>query len=201
MTDLLIATNNPGKLAEFRRLLTTLPVRLVDPAQIGLSLTVPEPHLVYAENAAAKAEAFCRACGKLTLADDSGIEVVALNGGPGPRSARLGSDAHDPVDVLLDRLAGVTDRRARMVCWLALAIPRGQDRVDISLFEGTVDGSVAAERRGRGGFGYDPVFLLPEGVTSAELSDAEKDARSHRGRAVSAALPRLREVVTATRLT
>ena len=197
MRELLVATNNPGKLGEFRRLLAALPVRVVSPHEIGLRLEVPEPHDSYAENAAAKARAFCRASGRLTLADDSGIEVAALDWGPGVFSARFGgTDVTDNATHLLERLRDADDRRARMVCWLALAIPSGAPDGEprIELYSGTLDGSVTRERRGRGGFGYDPIFLLPDGRTNAELAAEEKDALSHRGRAVAAAAPRIREL-------
>jgi XTP/dITP diphosphohydrolase len=199
VTELLVATNNPGKLAEFRRLLRSVEVPVVGPAEIGLELDVPEPHDTYAENAAAKARAFCRASGLLTLADDSGIEVAALGWGPGARSARFGGrDITDNADFLLQRLGDASDRRARMVCWLALAIS-GRHDPQVELFAGTVEGRVAHERRGSGGFGYDPIFLLPSGRTTAELAEAEKDAISHRGKAVAAALPRIRQLAEGLR--
>jgi XTP/dITP diphosphohydrolase len=201
VSDLLLATANPGKQREFRRLLQDLPGRVVDPVQIGLDLIVPEPHLTYAENAAAKAVAYCRASALPALADDSGIEVAALDWGPGARSARYGgSEVGDRATLLLELLGDATDRRARMVCWLALAIPGiapdGTARSPrVELFSGAMEGTIARERRGDGGFGYDPIFLLPSGVTTAELPEGEKDLVSHRGRAVAAALPRLRELV------
>jgi XTP/dITP diphosphohydrolase len=199
VTRLLVATHNPGKLAEFRRLLGSLDVEVVSAAELGIDLEVPEPHDTYAENATAKAVAFCRESGLLTVADDSGIEVAALDWGPGVRSARFaeGTDQAGP-DLLLERLAGEGDRRARMVCWLAVAIPGdiGQAGPEpaVELFAGVVEGRLAAARRGSGGFGYDPVFELPDGRTTAELVEDEKDRVSHRGRAVAAALPRLREL-------
>ena len=196
MRELLVATNNAGKLAEFRRLLADLPVTVVSPAEIGLRLEVPEPHHTYQENATAKALTFCRASGRMTLADDSGIEAAALGWGPGVRSARYGGpDVDDNATHLLERLRGEADRRARMVCWLALATP-GDPEPTVELFSGTVDGHVANDRRGSGGFGYDPIFLLPNGRTTAELEDAEKDRISHRGRAVAAAGPRIRELAS-----
>lgn len=198
MSELLLATANPGKQREFTRLLGNLPGRVVLPQQIGLNLDVPEPHLAYFENASAKASAYARASGLPALADDSGLEVAALDWGPGPRSARYGgSEVDDRAALILELLADASDRRARMVCWLALAIPGaapdGTARSPrIELFSGVVEGEIARERRGDGGFGYDPIFLLPSGVTTAELPEAEKDLVSHRGQAVAAALPRLR---------
>lgn len=197
MSDLLLATANRGKQGEFGRLLEGIPGRLVFPQQIGVELDVPEPYGTYAENATAKADAYCRASGLLTLADDSGIEVAALDWGPGVTTARFGGpDAVDRAALLLEAIDGASDRAARMVCHLALAIPgpRGQAPA-IEHFSGTMSGSVAPERRGSGGFGYDPIFLLPSGRTTAELPDAEKDRISHRGRAVAAAMPRLHELM------
>jgi XTP/dITP diphosphohydrolase len=194
VSRLLVATNNPGKLAEFHRLLRGLPV--VSPRDVGLSIEVPEPYDSYAENAAAKADAFCRASGLLTLADDSGLEVAALGGGPGVRTGRYGGDdVDDRVGHLLEQIAGADDRRARMVCVLALAIPRDAGEPQIELFGADVVGVVARDRRGAGGFGFDPVFLLASGSTTAELDDEVKDLVSHRGRAVHAALPRIRELL------
>ena len=203
MTRLLLATTNPGKQREFGRLLGDLADSVVVPQQLGLALVVPEPHDSYAENATAKAIAYCRVSGLLTLADDSGIEVAALDWGPGVRSARFGgTQVANGAAHLLEQLTGVTDRRARMVCWLAVAIPGigpdGTPRAPrVELFSGAVDGSVALEQRGNGGFGYDPIFLLPSGVTTAELHETDKDLVSHRGHAVAAALPLLRALAAA----
>jgi XTP/dITP diphosphohydrolase len=196
VSDLLLATTNRGKQREFARLLDGIPGRLLFPQDLGLDEEVPEPHYTYAENATEKAVFYCLASGLPTLADDSGLEVAALDWGPGARTGRFGGDdVADPVALLLERLAGIDDRRARMVCWLALALPTPDAEPRVELFEGVMDGSVATEKRGAGGFGYDPIFLLPEGVTTAELPEAEKDRVSHRGRAVAAALPRIRELL------
>lgn len=196
MSELLLASTNRGKQREFARLLDGLPGRLVFPQDLGLHDQVPEPHHTYAENATEKAVAFCRESGLLALADDSGLEVAALDWGPGVRTGRFGGDdVADPVGLLLERLDGVDDREARMVCWLALAVPQAAAEPRVELFSGVMQGSVATERRGSGGFGYDPVFLLPSGMTTAELPEAEKDRVSHRGRAVAAALPRIRELL------
>jgi XTP/dITP diphosphohydrolase len=197
VSRVLVATNNPGKQAEFRRLLAPLAAEVVSPRDLGIDLDVPEPHDTYAANATDKALAFCRASRQVTLADDSGIEVAALGWRPGVRSARFTNAAALPgPDVILAELAGATDRRARMVCWLAVAAPEG-DGGDpgVDLFAGTVEGVIAPSRRGTGGFGYDPIFELPDGRTTGELPEAEKDRLSHRGRAVAAALPRLRELL------
>jgi XTP/dITP diphosphohydrolase len=191
---LLIATTNRGKQREFRRLLNELPAALVTPDELGIELEVEEPHDTYAGNATVKAAAYGRASGLLTLADDSGIEVAALGWGPGVRSARWGSGTGTQAGQLVAALRGQVDRRARMVCALALAVPDGAGP-SVEIFTGVVEGSVADEARGDGGFGYDPIFLLPEGRTTAELPEAEKDRISHRGRAVAAAWARMLEVL------
>jgi XTP/dITP diphosphohydrolase len=205
VTELLLATANPGKQRELIRLLRDLPGRIVLPQELGLALDVPEPHLTYAENAAAKASAYSAASGLPALADDSGLEVAALDWGPGARSARYGGEkVGDRAALILDLLGDATDRRARMVCALALAVPGsapdGTTRSPrVQLFSGVMDGTIARERRGSGGFGYDPIFELPSGVTTAELPEGEKDAISHRGLAVAAALPRLHELMAGDR--
>jgi len=198
--DLLLATANRGKQREFDRLLAGIPGRLVFPQDVGIELDVPEPYPTYAGNAAAKAEAYCLASGLLTLADDSGIEVEALDWGPGVVTARFGGDdVQDRAALLLEAVGDNARRAARMVCVLALATPGagpgGSPRIEI--FHGEMNGELARQARGEGGFGYDPVFLQADGRTNAELPADEKDAVSHRGRAVAAAMPRLRELLQA----
>lgn len=197
MRRLLVATTNRGKQREFRRLLARLPAQVVTPDEVGLDLEVPEPHETYAENARAKASAFAEASGLLTLADDSGLEVAALDWGPGPRTGRYGGPSvTDSVGYLIESVADADDRRARMVCVLAVGIPGDGGPSGVELFSGVVEGEVARERRGAGGFGFDPIFLLPNGLTTAELPEDEKDRISHRGRAVQAATPRLTELLS-----
>jgi XTP/dITP diphosphohydrolase len=196
VSRVLVATNNHGKQAEFRRLLAPLAAEVLTPDELGIDLDVAEPHDSYAANATDKAVAFCRASGVVTLADDSGIEVAALGWGPGVHSARFTDAGGRPgPDLVLEQLVGAADRRARMVCWLALAVPpesaAAGEEPTVELYAGTVEGLVTTARRGSGGFGYDPIFELPDGRTTAELPDAEKDRVSHRGRAVAAALPRI----------
>lgn len=192
MSRLLIATTNPGKQREFRRLLAGLDAQLVTPDQLGIDLDVDEPHETYAENAAVKADAYARASGLLSLADDSGIEIAALDWGPGVRSARWGGGRN--AERVLEALGPAADRRARMVCAVAIAQP-GEPDPQIEIFTGIIEGRVASEIRGDGGFGYDPIFELASGLTTAELPQAEKDGLSHRGRAIAAAVPRLRELL------
>jgi XTP/dITP diphosphohydrolase len=192
VTRLLIATTNRGKQDEFRRLLAELEADLVAPGDVGLDLEVDEPHETYAENAVAKADAYARASGLISLADDSGIEIAALDWGPGVRSARWGGGRN--AERVLEALGDEPDRRARMVCALAVAVPANPaPRVEV--FSGVVEGNVATGMRGAGGFGYDPIFQLASGLTTAELAESEKDRVSHRGRAVAAAIPRLRELL------
>ncbi len=195
MKRLLVATTNVGKQREFRRLLAGLPAEVVTPDEVGIALEVEEPYDTYAENATAKAAAFCRATGLLSLADDSGIEVAALGWGPGVHSARWGSGPGTQADRLGRALADADDRRARMVCVLAVARPN-RDEPIVETFSGVIDGQIAREPHGAGGFGYDPIFLLPSGMTTADLPEGEKDLISHRGRAVTAAIPRLRELLS-----
>ena len=178
---------------ELRRLLAGAPVEAVAPADLGLTLDVDETGATYAENAALKARAFAAASGLPALADDSGIEVDALGGGPGPRSARYGGPGLDDAGraaLMLRELAGVPDgqRGARYRAVVAIARPDGR----LDSFDGVWEGSIGREPRGSGGFGYDPIFRLPDGRAAAELSAAEKDALSHRGQAVRAALEALR---------
>lgn len=192
MSRLLIATTNRGKQDEFRRLLSDLDAELVVPDEVGLDLEVAEPHETYAENAATKAAAFARASGLLSLADDSGIEIAALDWGPGVRSARWGGGRN--AERVLETLRPGDDRSARMVCAVAVARPAAPVPL-VEIFTGVVEGRIADAMRGAGGFGYDPIFELPSGLTTAELPAGEKDRLSHRGRAVSGALPRLRELL------
>ena len=183
MPRLLIATNNAGKAAEFRQLLDGCGWQLVTPAELGLKREVEEAGETYAENAAQKALQYAQASGLVTLADDSGLEVDALGGRPGVHSARYaGADRTDEERVakLLEELAGVPDENRTARFRAVIAVADGKGRVE--LVEGTVEGRIAREPRGTNGFGYDPVFLLPErGMTTAELPSDEKHAVSHRG--------------------
>ena len=192
---LLAATSNAGKLKELRQLLPGF--RLVSPQTLGLRLEVAEDGDSFRENAAIKARAGAAASGGLCIADDSGLEVDALGGEPGIFSARYGGPALDDAGrcrLLLSNLAHVGDpseRSARFVCCAVIAAPDGRS----CLGEGTCEGRIAAEASGAGGFGYDPVFYLPqEGRTVAELSAAEKNRISHRTRALTALRRRLPEV-------
>ena len=204
--DLLFGTTNPGKLRELRRLVAGTPIRVVSPADLGRALPeVEEDGRTFEENARKKAAAHARATGLHALADDSGLCVDALWGQPGIRSARwseeeapgLAGAARDRAnnEKLLRALRGVfpEHRGAEYRAVVALAAPDG---TVLATAEGACRGAIAAEPRGEGGFGYDPLFL-PEAVpgrTMAELPPAEKDAISHRGDAVRRLFPRLVQV-------
>jgi len=195
---LLIATNNPGKVRELQALLAEFHLDLILPADLGLNLKVEEDGLTYAENAAKKANAFAQASGLTSLADDSGLEVDALNGAPGIHSARYSpkpgaSDADRRAYLLENLSAHKAPRpwRAHFHAAVAVKVP-GQE---IQLAEGDCPGEIIPEERGVNGFGYDPIFLLPElGQTMAELNDREKNRLSHRARAILAARPILTEI-------
>ena len=195
MRQLVLATNNPGKVREFLRLLYGVPFRVVTPADLGLQLEVVEDGATYAENAAKKARAFAEAGRCWALADDSGIEVDSLAGAPGMYSARFGWPQLDDIGryrLLLLKLFGVPDRQrtARYRAVVAVASPGGAVRQ----FEATFEGRIGFGPHGDRGFGYDPVFVTADGRTAAELPDAEKDQQSHRGKAVRAAADYLRTV-------
>jgi XTP/dITP diphosphohydrolase len=184
--DLVLASRNAHKLRELETLLA--PNRVVAlPAGVELP---PEIGDSYADNALAKARAGAGATGRPTIGEDSGIEVAALGGAPGIRSARFAGDAatdEENLEKLLAATDGIADRAAAYVCALVLVDPSGEER----LFEGRCEGLLAERPRGEGGFGYDPIFEPVDaepGVTMAELPPERKDAISHRGRAARALL-------------
>jgi len=184
MRKLLIATNNRGKLAEYLELLKDLPFELTWPEKEGLKLKVEEKTGSYQENAIAKAVTWAKATGLITLADDSGLEVDALGGAPGPVSARYGGLETDRerYELLLKKMEGIPwpRRTARFRCVIAIAYPDGE----VHTFEGVMEGLIALEPKGEHGFGYDPVFFLPElGKTVAQLTLEEKNRLSHRAQA------------------
>lgn len=193
---LLVGTTSAGKTRELRSLLADLPARIVFPADLGLNIDPEEGETSFVANAKLKARAYLRASGVMTIAEDSGFEVDALGGEPGVISARWGgSDYTVKNQLILDRLAGLPDsqRRCGYVTVLAIAMPDGR------MFQrtGRCRGIVARVSAGDGGFGYDPIFYSPElGKTMAQMDSAEKDAVSHRGRAVQKALPLLRSLLT-----
>ena len=185
---LLIGSANPGKLREYREILQGLDLELVAPTDLAPAPTEPpETAATFAENAAAKARAYAQASGLLTVADDSGLEVLSLGGRPGVRTKRwsgrsdLSGRALDAANnaKMLSELAGVADRRARYVC-VAAYIDADGERV----FRGESAGRMLDAPRGAGGFGYDPLFLSDDlGLTFAEATREQKERVSHRGRA------------------
>ena len=185
MPKLLLATSNSGKISEYRSLLEGLGYRLTSLSEEGITEVVTESGNTYEENARLKALAYAGLSRLTTLADDSGLEVDALNGEPGVRSARLaGATATDAqkISLLLSRLSGVPEqeRTACFKCVIAIASPEGR----IELCHGECRGLIAFQARGEHGFGYDPIFLLPErGKTMAELPAEVKNQISHRARA------------------
>ena len=198
MTKLLLATSNQGKLCELRSLLCDLPYGLVTLSEVGIDIKVDEIGSSLEENARLKATILANKSQLLTLADDSGLEVDALGGQPGVLSSRYaGENASDSerINYLLSKLDGVSweKRRARFKCVIAVAMPNGQ----VELCSGTCRGIITLEPKGDNGFGYDPIFYLPElGKTIAELSLKVKNQISCRGQAVRNAhklLERLKE--------
>lgn len=193
---LLLATNNQGKMREYRELLFDVPFDLVLPAAAGIDIIVDETGESFEVNARLKATALAVKSGMLTIADDSGLEVDALGGEPGVRSARYaGENASDiqRVEFLLSKLKGVPweKRAARFRCVIAIAAPGG----NVEICSGDCAGFITFEPFGEYGFGYDPVFYLPEfGKTMAELSPAEKNRISHRGQAARKAAAILKKL-------
>lgn len=191
MTRVVLATRNRDKVAELRRILSGLEVEILS----GHDLQIPdveEAGETFAANALLKARACAQATGLPAIADDSGLEVDALGGEPGVHSARYsGGDDRQNLELLLERLREVRDRRARFVCVAALALPDGRTWTET----GTIEGTITSAPRGQGGFGYDPVFQ-PQGEqrTTAELTPQEKDAISHRGKAFRALRPLLQQL-------
>jgi len=195
----LLATRNAHKVAELRRILADahLEVEVLDMSAFPEVPDVAETGITYAENARLKAHAVAEATGLPAIADDSGLSVDVLGGSPGVFSARWsgrhGDDAAN-LDLLLGQLADVADahRTAHFACAAALALPGGAERV----VEGRLDGWLVRKPVGENGFGYDPIFVPDGGSrTTAQLAPAEKDAVSHRGRALRSLVPHLRELV------
>ena len=178
-----LATHNPGKLAEMKDILSGLGVEVISPAEAGISVEVEETGATFAQNAMLKAKAVCAAAGLPAIADDSGLCVDALNGGPGVYSARYGGEELDDRGrymLLLNSMRGQPTRAAHFTCAVACAFPNGEA-------EGRCDGAIAFAPMGNSGFGYDPVFLIPgKGKTFGQLSPEEKSEISHRGRALAA---------------
>lgn len=186
MRRLIFATGNEHKMVEIREILGELPVEILSMKDVGIKADIVENGNTFEENALIKAKEVCKLAGEMVLADDSGLEIDYLNGEPGIYSARyIGEDTSYRIknQNLIDRLEGVPDekRTARFVCAIAAAFPDGRSFV----VRGTIEGIIGYEERGTNGFGYDPIFYLPErGVSTAEIPPEEKNSISHRGNAL-----------------
>lgn len=199
MRKIIFATGNQGKMREVRRILENLKIEgeeteILSMKEAGIDIDIEEDGASFEENAVIKAKAVAKAApGAIVLADDSGLQIDYLNGEPGIYSARyLGEDTpyHIKNANLMKRLEGVEDekRTARFVCAIAAAMPDGT----VDTQTGIIEGRIGYEEKGEGGFGYDPIFYVPEfGKTTAELSEDEKNAVSHRGKALRAIRERL----------
>lgn len=181
-----LASRNPGKLKEMRQILAQFGMEVLTPAELGIDAEVEETGATFAENARLKAEAICALSKLPAIADDSGLCVDALNGGPGVYSARYGGEGLDDrgrTALLLSSMRGQTSRAAHFACAIACAFSNG----DLLTAEGRCDGTVAFAAIGTDGFGYDPVFFVPEKAkTFAQLTAEEKSEISHRGKALAA---------------
>ena len=194
MKRLIFATGNQNKMREIREILADLPVEILSMKEAGIEADIVEDGKTFEENAIIKAKTIMELTGELVLADDSGLEIDYLNKEPGIYSARyMGEDTsyHIKNANLIQRLDGVPDeqRTARFVCAIAAAFPDGR----VETVRGTMEGRIGYEEKGANGFGYDPIFFLPEyGCTSAELSMEEKNKISHRGKDLQAIKEELR---------
>ena len=192
MKKIVLASHTPGKIREIRRCLEPLGYEVLPQSDLGIP-EAEEPHLTFIENALAKARHASRAAGLPALADDSGICVDALNGGPGVHSARFAGDPRSDERnnaKLLELMRGVADRRAHYYCVIVLV--RHADDPQPIIAEGEWHGEIVHTPRGTGGFGYDPLFLDPRlGMTGAELPLEEKNRVSHRGKAMVQLVERL----------
>ena len=186
-----LATHNPGKLKEMGDILARFGVEVVSPKDLGITVDVEETGATFAENAMLKAKAICAAAKLPAIADDSGLCVDALNGGPGVYSARYGGEGLDDKGrymLLLNSMRGQPPRAAHFACAIACVFPNGDELTA----EGRCDGTIAFAPIGEGGFGYDPVFFVPElKKTFGQLTAEEKSAISHRGRALAVFVEKL----------
>jgi XTP/dITP diphosphohydrolase len=199
INQIIFATGNEGKMKEIRLILEDLGAEILSLKDAGINIEIQEDAKTFEENAVIKAREVMRATGALVLADDSGLEIDYLNGEPGVYSARyLGDDTSYRIknQNLIDRLEGVPDeqRTARFVCAIAAAFPDGR----IITARGVIEGIIGYEERGEGGFGYDPIFWLPEyGCSTAELTMEKKNELSHRGKALREMKNELKKVLEA----
>lgn len=188
MDKIVFATANEGKVKEIKEILKDFPIEVVSMKEMGITADIEEDGTTFEENSLIKARALSKLTGLPALADDSGLEVDYLNGEPGIYSARyLGRDTDYDYknNYIINKLSDAkeVERSARFVCVISLVLPDGREFVE----RGVVEGLIGYEQKGENGFGYDPIFYLPEyGKTSAELSPEEKNKISHRGKALSA---------------
>lgn len=188
MDKIVFATTNEGKVKEIKEILGDFPIEVVSMKEMGITADIEENGTTFEENSLIKARALAKLTGLPALADDSGLEVDYLNGEPGIYSARyLGRDTDYDYknNYIIDKLSGAKgeDRSARFVCVISLVLPDGREFVE----RGVVEGLIGYEQKGENGFGYDPIFYLPEyGKTSAEIPPEEKNRISHRGKALTA---------------
>ena len=188
MKKIIFATGNAGKMKEIREILKDLDAEVLSMKEAGVEAEIVEDGKTFEENALIKAKIVCKLTGEIALADDSGLEIDYLNKEPGIYSARyMGEDTSYRIKNanLIERLEGVPDekRTARFVCAIVAAFPDGT----VKTVRGTMEGRIGYEETGENGFGYDPIFYLPEyGCSSAELSMEEKNKISHRGKALRA---------------
>lgn len=188
MDKIVFATTNEGKVKEIKEILKDFPIEVVSMKEMGITADIEENGTTFEENSLIKARALAKLTGLPALADDSGLEVDYLNGEPGIYSARyLGRDTDYDYknNYIIDKLSEAKgeDRSARFVCVISLVLPDGREFVE----RGVVEGLIGYEQKGENGFGYDPIFYLPEyGKTSAELPPDEKNKISHRGKALTA---------------
>ena len=195
MKKIIFATGNEGKMKEIRRILADPQLEILSLKDAGIHADIDENGKSFEENAMIKAEAICKMTGEIVLADDSGLEIDYLNKEPGIYSARyMGEDTsyHIKNANLIERLEGVPDekRTARFVCAIAAVLPNGE----VLHSEGMIEGIIGYEEQGENGFGYDPIFYLPQyGCTTAQLEPDVKNELSHRGKALRAIKEQLRK--------
>ena len=192
---LVVASRNPGKVEEIRRLLAHLPAKVVALSELAGAPQLNEPHFTFAENAVAKATTAARATGHLALADDSGLVVPALGGAPGVRSSRVAASDDERIRWLLTQMRALQgeQRRAHFVCVAALVAPGGEV---LGTWTDRVEGLITHEPQGQGGFGYDPVFFYdPAKQTFGQMSAEHKNSVSHRGKALRAFVRDLPDVL------
>lgn len=184
---IVFATGNAGKMREIREILADMGMEIVSMKEMGIDIPIDENGATFEENAVIKAKAVAARCGEIVLADDSGLEIDYLNKEPGIYSARYMGEATSysvKNANIIERLQGVPDeeRTARFICAIAAVLPGGE----VITAHGEIEGRIDYKEKGTNGFGYDPIFFVPEyGRTTAELSDSEKNSISHRGRALN----------------